>query len=98
MNEITPTQIVKWQNEIYKMVFSESYLRMLNNQLVCLFTHASKMYDLESNPCKKVLRMRKSDTRSMTFWTVDEYNAKQRRSDRISLYRPEALSEHRVLK
>lgn len=73
MSEITPTQILKWQTEMYSRGFSESYLRMLQNQLTCLFTHAMKIYDLKGNPCKKVPRMGKNSSRSLTFWTIDDY-------------------------
>ena len=69
----TPAQIIAWQNEIYKKNLSESYMRMIQNQLTALFTHATKIYDLANNPCKKVKRMGKDDKRSLTFWTVDEY-------------------------
>lgn len=54
MNEITAAQIIQWQNEMQKRDFSDAYLRMIQNQLTSLFTHASKIYDLPSNPCKKV--------------------------------------------
>lgn len=73
INDITPAQITKWQNEMCTKGYSDSYLRMLQNQLTCLFTHASRIYDLQKNPCKKVKRMGKSDSRSMTFWTIEEY-------------------------
>ena len=46
---------------------------MIQNQLTSLFTHASRIYDLHTNPCKKVKRMGSSDNRSLDFWTVDEY-------------------------
>lgn len=73
MSEIKASQIIQWQNEIQKKGYSDSYLRMIQNQLTSLFTHASKIYDLQINPCKKVKRMGNSDSRSLNFWTVDEY-------------------------
>lgn len=73
MNEITPQQIIQWQNKMYTMGFSDAYLRMIQNQLTALFTHAVKIYNLQNNPCKKVSRMGRSDNRSMTFWTLEEY-------------------------
>ena len=73
MNEITPQQIIQWQNKMYTLGFSDAYLRMIQNQLTALFTHAVKIYDLQNNPCKKVSRMGRSDNRSMTFWTLEEY-------------------------
>ena len=73
MSEISASQIIQWQNEIQTKGFSESYLRMIQNQLTSLFTHASRIYDLHTNPCKKVKRMGNSDSRSLDFWTTEEY-------------------------
>ncbi len=61
MSEITAGQIIQWQNEMQTKGFSEAYLRMIQNQLTSLFTHASRIYDLHTNPCKKVKRMGSSD-------------------------------------
>lgn len=73
MSEIKASQIIQWQNEIQKKGYSDSYLRMIQNQLTSLFTHAAKIYDLSVNPCKKVKRMGNSDSKSLNFWTLDEY-------------------------
>ena len=73
MSDIKASQIIQWQNEMQKKGFSDSYLRMIQNQLTSLFTHASKIYDLQINPCKKVKRMGNSDSRSLNFWTLEEY-------------------------
>lgn len=54
MSEITAGQIIQWQNEMQTKGFSEAYLRMIQNQLTSLFTHASRIYDLHTNPCKKL--------------------------------------------
>ena len=45
MNEITPSDIIQWQNEMMGMNFSDSYLRMLQNQMTALFTHINKTYN-----------------------------------------------------
>lgn len=74
MNVITPSDIIAWQNEIRdNNDFSQSYLRMIQNQVTALFTHAQKIYGLGNNPCKRVKKMGKSDNRSIDFWTEDEY-------------------------
>lgn len=73
MSEVTAHHIIQWQNEMQTKGFSDSYLRMIQNQLASLFTHASRVYDLHVNPCKKVKRMGNSDSRSLNFWTIDEY-------------------------
>lgn len=75
MSEITPAQITKWQNEMYAKGFSESYLRMIQNQLTSLFSHACRIYDLKNNPCKKCKRMGSDESRKLNFWTVEEYEA-----------------------
>lgn len=73
MSEISASQIIQWQNEMQTKGFSEAYLRMIQNQLTCLFSHASRIYDLSVNPCKKVKRMGNSDSRGLDFWTTEEY-------------------------
>lgn len=74
MNEVTPADIIAWQNEIKeKHDFSDAYLRMIQNQVTAIFTHASKIYSLSNNPCSKVKKMGRSDGRSLEFWTIEEY-------------------------
>lgn len=73
MNEISPADILAWQKEIRKKEYSESYQRMLQNQVTALFTHANKIYNLTNNPCQKVKKIGKSDVRRLNFWTYDEY-------------------------
>ena len=73
MNEISAGQIIQWQNEMQTKGFSDAYLRMIQNQLTSLFTHATRIYDLQVNPCKKVKRMGSDDNRSFDFWTSEEY-------------------------
>ena len=74
MNEIRPSDIIDWQNAIKdKHEYSQSYLRMLQNQVTGIFTHAQKIYGLGNNPCKVVKKMGRSDDRSLNFWTEEEY-------------------------
>lgn len=74
MNSITPSDIIQWQNEIRAKGFSQTYLRMIQNQLTALFTHASNIYNLANNPCKRVKKMGKSDADKLDFWTKEEYD------------------------
>jgi len=73
MNEILPADVITWQNEIRKLGYEDTYLRMIQNQLTALFNHATKIYGLKSNPCHKVKKMGKSDAVGIEFWTYDEY-------------------------
>ena len=74
MNEITPADIIQWQNIIQEKNLSKTYERMIQNQINALFNHAQKIYNLKDNPCKKVKRMGKSDADKLEFWTKDEYD------------------------
>lgn len=73
MNEITPSDIISWKNEIRSKDYSLAYLRMIQNQLTALFTHAQRIYGLQDNPCRKVKKMGRSDARKIDFWTEEEF-------------------------
>lgn len=75
MNEIKPGDIIQWQNAIHEKGYKPTYERMLQNQLNALFNHAQRIYNLQTNPCKKVRRMGKSDADGIEFWTKDEYDS-----------------------
>lgn len=76
LDNITPADIIQWQNNIWSLGFKETYNRMLQNQLTALFNHAARIYGLKDNPCSKVKRMGKSDAdkKQLQFWTIDEFN------------------------
>lgn len=74
MNEITPAEIIQWQNTIQEKGYSKTYERMIQNQMNALFNHAQKIYNLKENPCKKVKRMGKSDADKLEFWMKEEYD------------------------
>lgn len=86
MNEISPSDIIQWQNAIRAKGYSQTYLRMVQNQITALFTHASNIYNLNNNPCKKVKKMGKSDAEKLNFWTKDEYDCFISGIDRESKY------------
>jgi integrase len=74
MNAITASDIIQWQNTIREKNYAPTYMRMLQNQMTALFTHASNIYNLANNPCKKVKKMGKADADKLEFWTKDEYD------------------------
>jgi len=74
MNEIKPPEIIQWQNAMREKGFSQTYLRMIQNQLTALFTHASNIYGLVGNPCKMVKKMGKPDADELSFWMKEEYD------------------------
>lgn len=86
MNKIMPADIIKWQAIIKDMNFKPTYQRMINNQLVALFNHAERIYGLQSNPCKRVKKLGKSDADKLSFWTKEEYDRFISAVDRNSVY------------
>ena len=53
MNEIKPTDVRSWQNEMMSYrnkngnAYSQTYLKSLHNQLSAIFNHAVKYYELK---------------------------------------------------
>lgn len=74
MKDITPAEIVEWQNQMKAKGYAETYLRMVQNQITALFTHATKIYSLNDNPCKRVKKMGKANANRIDFWTKEEYD------------------------
>lgn len=79
--EITPLDILSWQNAIQDertsngLHYRDSYLRSIGNQLSAMLNHAVRYYNLPSNPMSKVDRMGSKKTEEMKFWTKEEYKA-----------------------
>ena len=75
MNDIKASDVINWKNCIMDKGYSDAYLRLIQNQLTALFTHACKVYDLPEakNPCKKVPKMGNYDPKKLNFWTREEY-------------------------
>lgn len=74
MNEIQSSEIIAWQNQMIEQGFADTYLRMVQNQMTALFTHAAKIYGLKDNPCSRVRKMGRSDAKELQFWTKEEYD------------------------
>lgn len=73
VDEVTSSDIIQWQNAMEEKGYSQTYLRMVQNQLTALYTHAAKIYGLK-NPCVSVGKMGKSDADHIDFWTKEEYD------------------------
>ena len=86
VNDITPGQIISWQKQMSSMGFKPSYLRMMQKELTALFTHAVRVYDLKDNPCRKVKKMGKAESKKTDFWTLDEYKMFIGRLPKGSMY------------
>lgn len=73
INAITPADIRLWQNDLLSKDLSDAYLRRIHNTIVTFFNYAVKYYNLPKNPCAVAGPIGKN-TRSMNFWTLEQYN------------------------
>ena len=79
LSEITPTDVLQWQNSLLSVrdendkAYSQTYLRTIQNQLNAILNHAVKYYDLPKNPCIANKKMGKAKAKEMLFWTKEEY-------------------------
>ena len=73
MCDIKAADIRKWQNDLIKQEYSQTYLKTINNQLSAIFNYAVKYYDLPKNPCAQAGSMGKGKAEEMNFWTQEEF-------------------------
>lgn len=71
--DIKAADIRKWQNDLIKQKYSQTYLKTINNQLNAIFNYAVKYYDLPKNPCAQAGSMGKGKAEEMNFWTQEEF-------------------------
>ena len=79
VSEITPRDIISWQNEMRKLtdskgkLYSTTYLKTIHNQMSAIFNHAVRYYGLSSNPAAKAGSMGEKEAEEMDFWTKEEF-------------------------
>ena len=73
INQISAKDIRDWQNIQIAAGYSDAYLDRIQNMMTTIFNYAVNYYNLPVNPCNKAGHMGKR-TRSMNFWTLDQYN------------------------
>lgn len=80
MNEITPSDVIKWQTQMIKKKdpkthksFSKSYLQTINNQLTAIFSFAQRFHKLPSNPAHIAGNIGSEDDIHIVYWTLEQY-------------------------
>ena len=79
ISEIDTKDIIAWQNELLayrdeqKKPYSNTYLKVIHNQMVPILNHAVRHYGLKSNPASKVGYIGSKESEEMQFWTKEEY-------------------------
>lgn len=74
ISKILVTDVIEWQNSMLTNNFSNTYLRTLNNQVLAIFNHAEKFYNLERNPFKRIDPIGSERTVNVNFWTKKEFD------------------------
>ncbi|GAA4653954.1 site-specific integrase [Anaerocolumna aminovalerica] len=73
INEIKPTDIRKWQNDILEQNYAPTYQKKINNTLTIILNFAVRYYGLKENPCKKAGSIGKTKAEAFDFWTKEEF-------------------------
>lgn len=85
VSEITPADIVEWQNIILAKGFTPSHTRLINMFLKMIFKYAVDYLGLSQSPVKS--QICKSEKGKIDFWTPEEYKIfSDHIRDKIELY------------
>lgn len=85
LNEITPTDLKRWQNKLIKQDYSDGYITGLRSEFSILLNHAVNYYGLPKNPFKLVKRAKNPNyiPQDQKFWTLEEFKQVYRNIDNI---------------
>jgi len=75
INKIEASSIRRWQNTMinHEYGYSQTYLKIVNNQLSAIFNYAMKYYKLPSNPVRVCGSIGKKHADTFQFWTREEF-------------------------
>lgn len=93
INEITRSDVVKWQNEMLAYrdektgkPFAKSYLKALHSQLSAILGYAVRYYGLKENVALIVGNMGTNTDAKFDFWTLSEYKQFRKEAMAYPLY------------
>ncbi|MBQ4483268.1 MAG: site-specific integrase [Lachnospiraceae bacterium] len=72
-DSITPADIRRWQDDLIRRGYADTYLHTIQEQLSAIFNYAVKYYDLPKNPCVAAGSMGKGFASEMEIWTIEEF-------------------------
>lgn len=73
IRDISPADVLSWQNGLIESDRKETTINKINSRLIDVFNYAVKYFGLPSNPCIETIGKQKRDADSVDFWTLDEY-------------------------
>lgn len=73
VKDITPKEVLDWQNGLRRKKYSTNYIQKIHTILSSIFIHGIKFFDVPKNPCQVVGNIKHKEKKEMLFWTVDEF-------------------------
>lgn len=74
IENIKPQTVRRWQTELMKKGYKDTYLKTIHNQLSAVFNYAVKYCGLHSNPARECGSMGSKHADTMKFWTAQEFD------------------------
>lgn len=74
LRQLSPSDIMKFQNEKLKKNYAGEYLKKMHSVLSAILNYAIKYYDLEKNVANVVGNFEKESNKRDKYWNVDEFN------------------------
>lgn len=75
LQSIEPYEIRRWQNEILKQGYADTYVRNINNYMSALFSFAEKFVGLTINPSKIAGPIGSDKVEHVDYWKKEEYDS-----------------------
>lgn len=73
IEDITPTTILSWQNELKSMGKTNNTINMSTEILFSIYQYNCKMHNKQYNPVQAIERL-EVDKKEMQIWTLEEFN------------------------
>lgn len=75
IRDITPADVLQWQNDMINSSRKETTINKINSRLSDVFNYGVKYYGLPKNPCLETIGTQKRASESIDFWTLEEYKS-----------------------
>ena len=75
IRDITPADVLQWQNNLINSDRKETTINKINSRLSDVFNYCVKYYGLPKNPCLETIGTQKRASESIDFWTLEEYKS-----------------------
>ncbi len=73
INTITASDVRRWQNNLIKENYKNTYIKTIHNQLSAIFNYAMRYHNLSGNPAREAGSVGKKKADRVSFWTVEEF-------------------------